>query len=184
MNGGEHTVLYDRPSRGGFADPMLSLSYSFPTQWKGWSFSLEGAVKAPIADVDDWLSTGNWDVGLQATTQKTWSKNALLLNLAFVVPGDFEIDRQFDPADLPSLNIAYLRRLGGRVTFVIQTLYSENIFREEVDADLSAYEFQATAGAKIRALGGVVGIAVTENLFNFDNTPDFGFHLSYALLID
>lgn len=184
MNEGESHILYDRPSSGGFTDPMLSLTYSFPNTWKGWSFSLEGAVKAPIADVDDWLSTGSWDFGLQGTAEKTWHRNALIFNLALVVPGDIEIERTFDPPGLPSANVAYLHRFGRRTTGIIQALYSENIFRDEVDSDLSAYEFQVTAGVKIEALGGAIGIAFTENLFNFDNTPDFGLHLSYAVLID
>jgi len=184
MNDGESHILYDRPSSGGFTDPTLSLTHSFPETWKGWSFSLEGAVKPPIATIDDWLSTGSWDFGLQGTAEKIWRRNALILNLALVVPGEIEIEGTFDPPGLPSVNVAYLHRFGRRTTGIVQALYSENIFRDEVDADLSAYEFQITAGVKIEALGGSIGIAFTENLFNFDNTPDFGLHVSYAILID
>lgn len=184
MNEEESLFMVERPSPGGFTDPTLSLTYSFPETWKGWSFSIEGAVKTPVAKVDDWLSTGSWDFGLQGTAEKKWRKNALILNLALVMPGDFEIEGTFDPPGLPSVNVAYLHRFGRRTTGIIQALYSENIFRDEVDSSLSAYEFQITAGVKIEALGGSIGIAFTENLFNFDNTPDFGLHLSYAILLD
>lgn len=184
MNDGESEVFYNRPSSGGFTDPMFSLTYSFPEKWKGWSFSVEGAVKPPIADEDVWLSSGSWDFGVQATAEKIWRKDALILNLALVIPGDFEIEGTFDPPDLPSVNVAYLHRFGRRTTGIMQALYSENIFRDEVDSDLSAYEFQITAGVKIEALSGAIGIAITENLFNFDNTPDFGLHVSYSFLLD
>lgn len=184
MNEGESVVLHDRPSSGGLTDPTLSLTYSFPRSWKKWTFSIEGAVKPPLADVDDWLSSGGWDFGVQATAERRWRRDALVLNLALVVPGDYEIEGTFDPPDLPSANVAYLHRFGKRVTGVIQALYSENIFRDEVDSDLSVYEFQVTAGVKIDTLGGTIGIGITENLFNFDNTPDFGVHLSYGILID
>jgi len=183
MNDGESLVLHDRPSSGGVTDPTLSLTYSFPKTTKGWSFSIEGAIKPPVADRDDWLSSGSWDVGVQASAQRIWGKNAVVLNLAVVAPGDFNIEGGFDPAALPSANLAYVRRLTPRTTAVVQALYSENIFRDEVDSDLSAYEFQMTAGVRFDALGGVIGVAVTENLFNFDNTPDFGFHVSYSRLI-
>lgn len=183
IHDGDHVALVDRPSSGGLTDPMLSLAYSFPEQCKNWSFSVEGAVKPPISDENDWISTGSWDVGVQATAQKTWRRNALVLNLSLVLPGDVRIKGNFDPPELPSLNVAYLVRLGNRTTGVIQALYSENIFRDEIDSELSAYEFQVTAGVKIEAFGGGIGLAITENLINFDNTPDFGLHLSYGILI-
>lgn len=44
--------------------------------------------------------------------------------------------------------------------------------------DLSDPEFQITFGVKWATTDGVFGIGLTENLFNYANTPDIGVHLS------
>lgn len=183
LSGDEPFVLLDRPTSGGFTDPVLSLAYTFPKAWKGWHFGFEAGVKIPVADEGVLLSTGGVDLGFQLTAQKKWQKNALVVNFAYVVPGDFQPRGTFDPASLPSLNVAYLHRLGRKTTGIVQTLFSDNIFRDETDSALSELEFQISAGVKIEALGGAIGIGFTENLLNFDNTPDFGLHVSYTVLV-
>ena len=50
------------------------------------------------------------------------------------------------------------------------------------DSDLAEAEFQATAGFTWEVAGGRLGLAVTENMFNYDNTPDIAFHISYGRL--
>ena len=185
MNDGDTFVHLHRPTSGGFTDPVFSLSYTFPSRWRGWSFGIEGGIKVPLADEDVLLSSGGFDYGLQATAQKTWKKSSLVVSTAIVLPGEFEIGdgEAFDPPTLPSVNLTYLHRLGRRTTGIVQFFFSEHIFRDATDSDLSALEFQMVIGAKYEALGGIVGIGLTENLFNFDNTPDFGVHLSYAVAL-
>lgn len=183
MDGGDPFIHLQRPTSGGFTDPVFTLSYTFPTRWKGWSLGLEGGFKVPIADAEVLLSSGGFDFGLQATVQKQWQKDAVVLNLSIVSPGDFEAGKgSFYPPNLPSLNVTYARKMGRRTTGILQFFFAEHIFRDATDSALSELEFQVVIGAKFEALGGLVGVGLTENLFNFDNTPDFGVHLSYAFL--
>ncbi len=44
-------------------------------------------------------------------------------------------------------------------------------------------KYKVTLGVQIETWGGLLGLAVTENLFNFDNTPDLGVHLSFGYLL-
>ena len=184
MDGESSFVRLTETGGGGFIDPVLSLTYVFPRPWRGWGFALEAGLKVPLADEAELLSTGGFDFGLQLTAQKKWRKNALVINLAEVVPGDFGQAAPFDPPDLPSVNVAFLHRMKRRTTGILQLLFSENIFREVNDTDLAELEFQLAAGVKIEAWGGVIGLGLTENLLNYDNTPDFALHASYAVVLD
>jgi hypothetical protein len=184
MNGDEPFVQLERPTSGGFTDPVLSLSSTFPGDWHGWRFGIEAGFKVPLADEDLLLSSGGFDFGMQLTAQKQWRRNALVLNLAYVVPGDFEPSDSFDPSDLPSFNLSYLHRMGRRTTGFVQLFFSENIFHDVTDSDLSELEFQLSVGVKTKVFGGIIGFGVTENLFNFDNTPDVALHLSYGVVLD
>lgn len=179
----ESYVLLDRPTSGGFTDPVFSLMYTFPDSWRDWTFGLEMGFKAPLADEEVLLSSGSVDFGAQLTAQRKWTKSAIVLNMAYIVPGDFRPSGTFDPSDLPSFNVAYLHKLGRRTTAVVQGFFSENINRDETDSALSEFEFQIAAGVKIDIWRGQLGIGITENLFNFDNTPDFGIHLSFSKLV-
>jgi hypothetical protein len=178
-----YTVL-DRPVSGGFADPVLGLAYSLPNRVGRWTFAGEAAVKVPVADSELLLSSGSWDVGLQLTAQCRWSKSAVVINLAHVVPGDFGQSDFFDLHGLSSLNTAFLHRLGRRTTLAVQTLVSDTIFSDSDDGDSDSIAFRLTAGLQIRALGGQLAFGVTENLFEADNAPDLGLHLGYSVVID
>jgi len=177
-------VLLDRPTAGGFTDPLFTVTYTFPGPADGWRFAVEAGVKPPLADADTLLSTGSVDLGAQLIAQRQWRAHGVVVNLAWVLPGEFEEAEAFDPPDLPSLNVAYGYRFSGRVRGIAQVFFSENIFREVNDSDLSELEFQLSAGVKIDAIGARLGLGITENLFNFDNTPDFAVHLSYSILFD
>lgn len=182
LNGGS-LVLLDRPTARGFTDPVLSVAYTSPRLHAGWKLSLEAGVKLPLGDEEEFLSTGGTDWGFQLTAQRRWRRRAVVINVGLVRPGAFEESRTFDPPELPSVNLAYLRRLGQRTTGVLQMHFSENIFREVTDSALSELEFQITIGVKRESLGGVVAFGVTENIFHYDNTPDFAVHASYGVLV-
>jgi len=54
---------------------------------------------------------------------------------------------------------------------------------QEVNSALSELEFQITIGLKRESLGDAVAFGVTENIFHYDNTPDFAVHMSYGMLV-
>lgn len=175
-------VLLERPTAGGLTDPVFSLRWAGPRHHNRWRYGLEAGVKLPVADSDRLLSTGGTDFGVQLTAERCWQRNALLLNLAVVAPGTFERGHGLDPAALPALDVAWVHRLGRSTSAIVQLLFSENILRDVTDSKLADAEFQLTTGITWPFVGGRLGVAATENLFNYDNTPDFALHLSYARL--
>jgi hypothetical protein len=180
-------AFLDRPSPGGFGDPSVYVRYAIPGELAGWRFNLAAGVKAPIADAEDGLSTGSWDAGLLLTADLRLARNAVIVNLGYVVPGiarNIDISRSLDldVPDLPSLHVSWIHRFGpmSKTRTFVQLLFSEHPLREIVNSDLSDPEFQITIGVKRATRAGVFGIGLTENLLNYDNTPDIGVHLSWG----
>ena len=190
---GADGVTYARwleaPSRGGFSDPSVFLRYAIPGDIGGFRFSLMGGVKPPLASVDRFLSTGSWDWGGQLTAETRSDRDALIFNLAVVFPGAFKPsaahDVRFEPPTLPSLDVAWLHRLHRwpATTSFVQLLFAEHPLRRLVDSAVSRLEFQATFGLKWHTADGMLAFGLTENLFNFENTPDIGVHLGWGTLV-
>jgi len=183
-------AFLERPSRGGFGDPSLYLRYAIPGSLGNWRFSVGAGVKAPVADVDAGLSTGAWDVGVLLTADLRLPKDALIINLGYVVPGtvsslDVAGARDFALPDLPSLNVSWIHRFNRwkRTRTFVQVLLSEHPLRDFVDSDLSDPEFQITFGMKWATSVGVFGVGLTENVFHYANTPDIGIHLSWGTFL-
>ena len=65
----------------------------------------------------------------------------------------------------------------------LERLVAEHPFRKVVDSDLSELETQLTLAMKWNTPLGVIGLGLTENVFNMDNTPDIGLHFSWGLLV-
>jgi len=186
-NGVIWEALLDRPSRGGIGDPSLYLRYAIPKTLGRWRFSVGAGVKAPVADKDAGLSSGGWDVGLLLTADLRLPKDAVIVNLGYVVPGtvrniDVTGTRDFDLPNLPSLNLSWIHRFNRwkRTRTFVQVLLSEHPLRDFVDSDLTDPEFQITVGLKWATTVGVFGVGLTENVFHYANTPDIGIHLSWG----
>ena len=182
----EPVVLTSRPSSGGFSDPTLQFRWATGQLWSGWQFSLSGGVKIPMASESDFLSTGNYDVGLQVNADRRWTRDAFIVNAGLVMPGDFE-QTGFDTPLLPSVYLTWIRQLPRwpKTRFMLQSLVAEHPLRDLIDTDfrdLTENEVQLTAGVKFDTEWGVFGFGLTENLFNMDNTPDIGLHFSWGYL--
>lgn len=177
-------VTLDGAGEGGAADPSLFLRYAFPARSNGWQYGFVLGVKAPLADVEFFRSTGSWDYGLQLVADRRFERNALIVNLSAVKAGNFE-QNGFEPPLLTALHLSFLhqfRRLP-RLRWTLQALVAEHPFRELVDSELSALETQLTLGFKLNTRLGVFGLGLTENILNMDNTPDIGLHFSWGLLV-
>ncbi|MCG8458742.1 MAG: DUF3187 family protein [Holophagales bacterium] len=179
----EPVVLLDRPGSGGSSDPFFYFRYSFPKRGKKWQFAVAGGIKAPVASEEEFLSTGSWDFGVQLIADRRWQRSALIVDLGYVVPGRFRVN-DFDPPNLPSARISFLRQLRRweNVRIMLQGLTAEHPFRDLVDSDLTELEVQLTLALKWNTRAGVFGVGLTENLFNMDNTPDIALHFSWGWL--
>jgi len=176
-------ILRSPPTHGGLSDPSFFLRYAFPGHSSGWRFNFATGIKAPVADKDVFLSTGSWDIGFQLVADKRYANDALIFNLGLVLPGDIKV-RNFDTPSLPFFNINWAHRIKGptRTKFFLQMQLAEHPFHEAIDTELSELEFQLTIGFKWDTSLGTLGAGFTENLFNFDNTPDIGFHFTWGVL--
>lgn len=179
----------ERPGSGGFGDPNLYLRWAVPGTVRGWRFNLAAGVKPPLASTERLLSTGSWDFGILVTADRRWQSNAVIFNLGFVFPGTYEESRygtSFDPPTLSSLNMSWLHgfKRWPRTRMFFQLLAARHMYSDLMDSDISDPEFQMTIGMKWATSAGVLGVGLTENLLNFDNTPDIGVHVSWGVLLD
>lgn len=171
---------------GGIADPTVRLRWGSETIGKDWNLGVEGAVKFAVGEEDQLHSSGNEDFGVQFAANKTWNKTGLILNAYYVLAGDFEqASEDFDQADPIGFSVAYLRTMGEIFTLNAQALSQRNLFEDATDSSLSDPEFQASIGFTARvAHKSFFQFSYTNNLINYDNTPDLVFHAGFSQFFD
>lgn len=176
-------MLLSRPSRGGLTDPNMFLRYALPQFADHWRGNVEIGLKIPLMNTEKFLSTGSWDFGYQLTIDKHFEYNAWLLNMGVIYPGKFT-QSDFNPPSLPFINISWLHRFKHRpnTRSFVQVLLAEHPYHASMNSALSDMEFQITAGFKWHTHMGIFGLGMTENVLNFDNTPDIGLHLTWGYL--
>lgn len=180
---GQDIVMLERPSSGGLSDPNLFLRYALPNFARHWRSNIEVGVKVPLMSEEKFLSTGSWDTGFQLTLDRRFTRDSWIFNLGAVFPGEYT-QTSFQPPTLPFINISWLHRFERwpNTRSFVQTLLAEHPYHELVDSDLSEMEFQITAGFKWDTSAGIIGLGLTENILNFDNTPDVGLHFTWGML--
>ena len=170
------------PTHGGMLDPTIGIRYSGSEQVKGWNFVLEAAVKVPWRGEEEFLSTGHTDVGVQATLQRFGDSHAWYVSGSAV---HYDGRNAMTPSDariVPTLVVGYERRLSDRTHVILQGYVSDSVYSEE-DTELNELldtKLQLSLGFYRRMGRGVLSFAITENLQNFNNTPDVALQLGWA----
>jgi len=177
-------AAYDAPTSGGLLDPTLGVRYSGIAMPENWKLVLEAAAKVPVAGRREMLSSGRVDFGVQATLQRYWQRQAFYANLSGVyyagtggfIPSDAQV--------IPTLVLGYELKLSTRTNAIVQGYASPSIYtRDDTDLDeLTAAKFQLSLGVHHRRGAQLFTFAATENLQNFNNTPDLGFQLGWAYI--
>lgn len=177
---GQDIVLTQRPGSGGFIDPGLYLRSAFNIPYGNWQGKFSIGVKPPLMSEREFLSSGSWDSGFQLTLNRQTSYNTYTINTGYIYTGRFK-QTNFNPPSLPYLNLGWLHRYqkSPRTRSQIQLHLAEHPYRDLVDSALSELQFQLTFGLKWQLSSGVLGMALSENLFNFDNTADLALHMSW-----
>jgi hypothetical protein len=175
-------AAYEAPTSGGLLDPTLGVRYSGIAMPENWKLVLEGAAKIPVAGRREMLSSGRVDFGVQATLQRYWQRQAFYANLSGVY---YAGTGGFMPSDaqvIPTLVLGYELKLSARTNAIIQGYASPSVYtRADTDLDeLTATKFQISLGVHHRRGAHLFTFAATENLQNFNNTPDIGFQLGWA----
>jgi hypothetical protein len=179
---GSSYASIDDDTTGGLLDPVLGVRYSSPQKIRGWNYSVEGAIKLPVAGQRDLLSTGRADLGLQASAQRRGARQAFYINGAAVWYGGGQAPSPQESQVVPTLVLGYERRLTARTNLNLQGYISPSLYsRAETELrELRATKYQMTLGVRHRVQSHVWTVSITENLQNVNNTPDIGFQLGYA----
>ncbi|HEX7011868.1 MAG TPA: DUF3187 family protein [Steroidobacteraceae bacterium] len=178
-------AMLDRGTRGGFGDPVLGVRYSLPEPRFGWDVVVEVAAKIAVDGERLLLSTGENDYGGQVTLQRRLGKtgrHAAYLSGSLVryaggpeIPGD---EGQW----IPTLIGGYSYGITPRTSFIIQGYASRSVVQNSTVEELTEDKFQISAGMQSRNKNVLWSLAVTENVSNFENTPDIGVQLGLAYM--
>jgi hypothetical protein len=183
LKGSSYVNLNDGAS-GGLLDPVLGLRYSSPQRLRGWNFSLEGALKVPVAGQRDFLSTGRLDLGVQSSAQHRRGRNAFYVDAAAVWYGGGQAPSPTEQQVVPTLVVGYERQLTARTNINLQGYVSPSMYSSDETGlrELRATKYQATLGLRHRVDAHVWTVGITENLQNINNTPDMSFQVGYAFV--
>ena len=83
---------------------------------------------------------------------------------------------------VPTLVVGYERKLNPQTHLILQGYISDSVYSHE-NTDLHALldrKVQLSAGVYHRFGRNVMSFAITENLQNFNNTPDVGLQVGWA----
>ena len=179
---GNSTFAGEPRDDAGLADPVFQVRFAQPLG-TGWRLVTEGAVKLPLGERDDFFSSGNPDYGTQLSFQWQGHRNAFYVGGSWVWTGEIEFIPDLDPNDFWTLNGAWELRLDRHTNLVLQGDWGSTLFDGVTDARIADTKSQVSAGVRHGRGRFVYSLAVTENISNFNNSPDIGFHLglSYAL---
>ncbi|MEO8005887.1 MAG: DUF3187 family protein [Betaproteobacteria bacterium] len=179
---GVQSTYIDSVPEGGLLDPVLGVRYSLMPGPSPLNLVLEGSVKVPVAGERNFLSTGNADVGVQATLQAFSGRHAGYLSAAAVrTRGD-----AFTPYDrtqiIPTYIVGYELSLTHQTAVIGQFSMSPGVLNHnETDLpELLANKYQISFGVRHRVDASVFSVAFTENMIKLNNTPDIGFQFAWT----
>jgi hypothetical protein len=175
----------DRNTDGGFGDPVLGVRYSLPEPRYGWDVVVEFAAKIAVDGERFLLSTGRSDYGAQLTLQRRLGdsgRHAVYLSGSAVyysggpeTPGD-------KPTTIPTLIAGYSFGLTQQTSVILQAYGSRSVVQRSTVEELTEDKYQLSLGLQTRTESFLWSFAITENISNFENTPDIGAQLGLAYM--
>ena len=180
LKGTQGEVIRPSPSSG-LVDPTVGLRYSVMPAPSPWNLVLEGAMKIPFRGRRDYLSSGHFDIGVQATLQRFMGRHALHASLAAVNARNSMPNARRSKL-VPTAIAGYEYGYSDRTSFVVQGHASRSaLSREDTELDeLLGDKYQYSIGLRHRIGRALWTFAITENAGNVNNTPDFGFQIGWT----
>ena len=174
----------NRDTKGGFGDPVLGVRYSLPEPRFGWDVVVELAAKIAADGERPLLSTGENDYGTQVTLQRrmgpTGRHAAYLSGSAIHYAGSEKLAD--DARWIPTLILGYSFGVTPLTSVIVQGYASESVVQQTTIKDLREDKYQISLGVQSRTPNVLWSLAITENITNFENTPDFGVQLGLAYM--
>lgn len=177
LKGVQYSEL-DRPDEWGVLDPVLGLRYALVPNPTSLAVELEMAVKIPL-NGDEFFSTGSVDVGAQLAAQLIRGRHAFYASGALVYYSGSGTPFH-DPATVvPTGIVGYEYRWYPSTHLIAQMYASRSVYGAAMtDLDeLRKTKYQVSVGVRQRLERGYWSFAVTENVINFNNSPDIGFQV-------
>ncbi|HKA57467.1 MAG TPA: DUF3187 family protein [Gemmatimonadales bacterium] len=171
----------DLPERG-LLDPVFGVRYTLHQSPAPWNLVIEGAIKVPVAGERAFLSTGEYDFGMQITLQRFLQRHGFYGSLAAVYTLASTIVPTSDRQVIPTLVLGYEYKWTEHANLNVQIYASPSAYKSsDTDLDeLTQPKYQISLGGRYRIGSSVLTLAVTENVANYNNSPDIGFQLSWA----
>lgn len=179
---GGRLALLEPPTGGGFGDPVFGMRHFRPLRAPHWGLVLDGAAKLALRGERLLLSTGTNDFGLQASVQGKFARQAIYISTSFVWTDGKVLGVHLERRVIPTVTVAYELGVTRQTNAVLQVYASESTVRDTTIEEIKADKYQASLGLRSRRGHLIYGFAVTENLENFENTPDVGVSLTLAWL--
>jgi len=164
----------------GLGDPVFGMRQAFPLDGRHWTLVASGEVKVAWRGEREALSTGTSDYGVQLALQGKFAERALYFNASFVSTDGQVFGIPLDRRIIPTVTAAYETSLTTYANFIFQVYASRSTVQDTTIDLLKADKYQASLGVRSRRGRLIYGLAVTENIKNFDNTPDVGMNLTLA----
>jgi hypothetical protein len=176
----------DRETKGGFGDPVLGVRYSLPQPRFGWDVVVEFAAKVPVDGERFLLSTGEADYGAQLTLQRRFGHTGrhavYLAGSAVYYAGGVETPGDDGAQVIPTAIAGYSFGLTPGTSFIVQGYASRSVIQNSTLDELTGDKFELSVGLQARSRNILWSFALTENVSNFENTPDIGVQIGLAYM--
>jgi hypothetical protein len=166
----------------GLLDPTFGVRYTANSAPAPWNLVVEAAVKVPINGERAFLSTGHYDFGMQITLQRFMQRHAAYASLAAVYTRGSDVALGYSTQVVPTAILGYEYAMSNRTNLNLQLYASPSVYKRS-DTDLSGLldtKYMASAGFRYRIGSSLLTFAITENLVNYDNSPDIGFQIGWT----
>jgi hypothetical protein len=177
---GVEQVALEAPVGTGIGDPVLGLRHAIPLGGSRWGLVASGEAKIAYRGERLFLSTGTNDYGMQMALQGKFHRQAVYLSASAVSTDGRVFGIPLERRIVPTLTAAWELGLNEHTNFIGQLYASQSTVRDSAVEVIQADKYQASLGLRSHRGRLLYGFAFTENLKNFENTPDVGLSLSAA----
>ena len=179
--GGLKTTFLRAPIDGGVGDPVLGLRHSWLFGPR-WALVLDGAAKFATRGEQTLLSTGANDYGLQTSLQGKFKRQGAYFSAACVRTDGTVLGVRLGQNTVPTVTAAWEVGLTSHTNGIVQVYASQSVLRDTTVEEIKANKYEASFGVRSHRGHWLYGVAVIENIANYENTPDVGLSLSLAWL--
>lgn len=180
LRSGDRQVVRTEDPGWGLSDLVLGAKVALPARPAGFDLAAAGLLKLPTGDKNRLFSSGSADLGAQLLGSRDFTRSRLYLDLSVVREGAWS-EVGAAAATVLTASASYEHRFFRRSAAVIELAVSDSPLKGLHNAQLAEKTYILTLGWK-QALSPTRSIyfAFNENLFSFDDTPDFGFLLGFV----